>query len=343
MRMIFAAVLAAGMAVCSIAGAATLSGAGSTFAAPIYEKWAATYATKTGDKLNYQSIGSGAGIKLINAGTVEFGASDMPLAPDVLARDGLSQFPTVIGGVVPVVNIPGVAPGQLHLTGPILADIYRGIRRFWDDPVIQSYNRGVKLPHLPITVVHRSDGSGTTFIFTNYLAQVAPHWRTGPGVGVSVAWPVGIGGKGSDGVAAYVRQTPGSIGYVEYAYSLENHMTYTLMQNKAGRWVAPTAANFAASAAKARWDKAPGFDLVLTNQPGPSAWPISGATFILVRSKQTNPAVGREVLSFFDWAYKNGDPAALSLDYVPLPANVKALIRTSWRSVVGPDGRPVYP
>ena len=342
MKRLFAVALAATVAMGASASAATLSGAGSTFAAPIYEKWAESYNAVTGNKLNYQAIGSGGGIQQINAGTVDFGASDMPLNSKVLAKDGLTQFPTVIGGVVPVLNVPGIKPGELRLTGPIIADIYRGVRRFWDDPVIVSYNRGVKLPHLPITVVHRSDGSGTTFLFTTYLSENAPHWASGPGANVSVNWPVGIGGKGSDGVSAFVKQTPGSIGYVEYAYALENHMTYALLRNKAGRWVAPTAANFASAAAGAQWNKAPGFNLVLTDQPGANTWPISGATFILVRSKQANPVAGREVLAFFNWAFNKGDPAAEKLDYVPLPAGVKALIRHSWLGVTGPDGKPVY-
>jgi phosphate transport system substrate-binding protein len=342
MKRILAAAIAATIAMGSAANAAILSGAGSTFAAPIYNKWAEAYNAKTGNKMNYQSIGSGGGIKQIEAGTVDFGASDMPLSPADLEKNGLQQFPTVIGGVVPVVNLPGVKPGQLRLTGPILADIYRGIRRFWDDPVIVSFNKGVKLPHTPITVVHRSDGSGTTFIFTTFLSQMAPHWASGPGAGTAVNWPVGIGGKGSEGVSAFVKQTPGSIGYVEYAYARQNHMDYTVMQNKSGQWVSPDAVNFAAAAAGAKWTKANGFDLVLTDQPGAKTWPISGATFILMRVKQTNPAAGHEVLAFFDWSYKTGDPAAQALDYVPLPAAVKATIVKSWSTIVGPDGKPVF-
>lgn len=342
MRKLLAAAAIATVALGSAASAANLTGAGSTFAAPIYNKWAETYAVKTGNKLNYQSIGSGGGIKQVEAGTVDFGASDMPLSPEDLAKNGLQQFPTVVGGVVPVMNLPGIKPGEVHITGPILADIYRGIRKFWDDPVIASYNKGVKLPHLPITVIHRSDGSGTTFIFTTYLSQMAPHWASGPGAGTAVSWPVGLGGKGSEGVSAFVKQTPGGIGYVEYAYALQNHMTYAIMQNKAGHWVAPTAPNFAAAAAAARWTPANGFDLVLTNEPGANAWPISGATFILMHKKQANSETGHEVLAFFDWAYKNGNPAAESLDYIPLPEPVKALIRKSWLGITGPDGKPVY-
>jgi phosphate transport system substrate-binding protein len=342
MKNLFAAAIAATVAIASAASAASITGAGATFPAPIYAKWAELYKASTGNLLNYQSIGSGGGIKQIEANTVDFGASDMPLKPDVLEQNGLQQFPTVIGGVVPILNVPGITPGEVHLSGPIIADIYRGIRRFWDDPVIVSYNKGVKLPHLPITVVHRSDGSGTTFIFTTYLSEMAPHWASGPGANTSVNWPVGIGGKGNEGVAAFVKQTVGSIGYVEYAYALENHLSYALLQNKSGRWVSPTAESFAAAAAGAKWNQAPGFYLVLVNQPGAKTWPISGATFILMHKKQTNPAAAHEVLAFYDWAYKNGNAAALQLDYVPLPDGVKALIRKSWLTITGPDGKPVY-
>jgi phosphate transport system substrate-binding protein len=342
MQRFFAAAIAASIAIGSAASAASISGAGATFPAPVYAKWAELYKAATGNALNYQAIGSGGGIKQIEANTVDFGASDMPLKPEDLAKNGLQQFPTVIGGVVPVMNLPGMRPGQVHITGPILADIYRGVLRFWDDPVITSFNKGVKLPHMPITVVHRSDGSGTTFIFTTYLSQMAPHWASGPGANTSVNWPVGLGGKGNDGVAAFVKQTPYSIGYVEFAYALENHMTYALIQNKSGRWVSPTAAAFAAAAAGAKWNAAPGYYLLLINQPGANTWPISGATFILMHKKQANPQTAHEVLAFFDWAYKNGNPAAATLDYVPLPDNVKALIRKSWLAISGPDGKPVY-
>ena len=342
MNKLFAAAVFATVAFGAAANAASLSGAGATFPAPVYAKWAEEYKAKTGNALNYQAIGSGGGIKQITANTVDFGASDMPLKPDVLATDGLQQFPTVIGGVVPVMNLPGIKPGEVRITGPILADIYRGIRKFWDDPVLVSYNKGVKLPHLPITVVHRSDGSGTTFLFTSYLSMNAAHWASGPGANVSVNWPVGIGGKGNDGVAAFVKQTPGAIGYVEYAYAKQNHMTYALMRNKSGRWVAPTAEAFAASAAGAKWGAAPGYYLLLLDQPGANAWPISGATFILMHAKQANAQTGHDVLAFFDWSYKNGNPAAEGLDYVPLPEGVKGLIRKSWLKITGPDGKPVY-
>ncbi len=332
----------AAVGACTIAIAANLSGAGATFPAPVYAKWAEAYRAQTGNGLNYQAIGSGGGIRQINAGTVDFGASDKPQKPDDLAVGGLAQFPTVIGGVVPVVNIPGVAPGQLKLTGPLLADIYRGVRKNWDDPIIKSYNPGVNLPHMPITVVHRSDGSGTTFLFTSYLAMKAPNWAATVGANDAVNWPTGIGGKGNDGVAAFVRQTTGSIGYVEYAYAKQNHMTHAIMQNKAGAWVQPTAPAFAAAAAGAKWEPSKGFYLLLLDQPGAASWPITGATFILVHTKQTNAQTGHEVLAFFDWAYKNGNGAAESLDYVPMPESVKVMIRKSWTAIKGPDGKPVY-
>jgi phosphate transport system substrate-binding protein len=327
----------------SISNAATISGAGATFPAPVYAKWAEGYKAQTGTSLNYQAIGSGGGIKQINAKTVDFGASDKPLKPDDLAAGGLSMFPTVIGGVVPVMNLPGVAPGRLKLTGTQLADIYRGVIKKWNDPLLAKTNAGMALPNLPITVVHRSDGSGTTFLFTTYLSMKAAHWAQQIGGNDSVQWPTGMGGKGNDGVAAFVKQTPGAIGYVEYAYAKQNKMTYAQMQNKAGKFVDPTAESFAAAAAGAKWSSAPGFYLLLLDQPGANAWPMTGATFILVHAKQSDPDKGREVLKFFDWAYKNGDGAAAQLDYVPLPAPVKSLIRASWKKISGPDGKPIYP
>jgi phosphate transport system substrate-binding protein len=275
--------------------AANISGAGATFPAPVYAKWAEAYKAQTHNDLNYQAIGSGGGIKQIIAGTVDFGASDKPLKPDVQAANGLQQFPTVIGGVVPVMNLPGFKPGQIHLTGKVLADIYLGLIKKWNDPVIASWNKGIALPNIPITVVHRSDGSGTSFLFTTYLSMEDPKWAAGPGGNDAVNWPVGLGGKGNDGVAAFVKQTVGSIGYVEY------------------------------------------------DQPGAASWPITGATFILMHKKQTNPQAGHDVLAFFDWAYKNGDAQAAALDYVTLPAPVKALVRKSWNTIVGPSGKPVSP
>jgi len=342
-KIIGAAIGVTAAAACTVAIAASISGAGATFPAPVYAKWAEAYKAATGNVLNYQAIGSGGGIKQIEASTVDFGASDKPLTADVQAANGLVQFPTVIGGVVPVVNIPGVNAGQLHLTGPLLADIYRGVIKNWNDPTLATYNKGVKLPNLPITVVHRSDGSGTTFLYTSYLSLQAAHWKTDVGANDAVNWPTGIGGKGNDGVAAFVKQTSGSIGYVEYAYAKQNHMAYAIMQNKAGKWVAPTAENFAAAAAGAKWNAAPGFYLLLLDQPGANSWPITGATFILVHKQPANPQAVHDVLAFFDWSYKNGNPAAAQLDYVPLPDPVKALIRKSWANIKGANGKPVYP
>lgn len=340
----FAATLVAGLlAVAGTASAADISGAGATFPAPVYAKWAEAYRRETGVGLNYQAIGSGGGVKQITARTVSFGASDKPLAPAALNAAGLVQFPTVIGGVVPIVNLPGMKPGQIRLTGPLLADIYRGAIKRWDDKLIASYNPGVRLPKMPITVVHRSDGSGTTFLFTTYLTSKGPRWAKAVGAGDSVQWPTGIGGKGNDGVAAFVKQTPGSIGYVEYAFAKQNNMTYTLLLNGAGKYVAPSAASFSAAAASADWSKAPGYNLLLLNQPGAGAWPLTGATFILMHRKQANAAQGRQVLSFFDWAYRKGDPLAVSLAYVPLPAPLKAQVRRTWATqVTGADGKAVY-
>lgn len=339
--------LAAALGVALLAGTAVqagdISGAGATFPAPVYAKWAETYKAQTGTGLNYQAIGSGGGIKQIKAKTVAFGASDKPLKPEELNGAGLMQFPTVMGGVVPVVNLPGVNPGQLHLTGSVLADIYMGAITKWNDPRIAGANKGVKLPALPITVVHRSDGSGTSFLFTSYLSMKSPAWQSKVGASDSVQWPVGLGGKGNDGVSAFVKQTIGAIGYVEYAYAKQNKATYVLVQNKAGQFPAPTAANFAAAAAGADWAKAPGNYLLLLDEPGAKSWPITGATFILVYKKQDDAAQGQSVLKFFDWAYKNGDGAAGALDYVPMPASVKAMMRKQWAAMVkGPDGKPVY-
>jgi phosphate transport system substrate-binding protein len=336
-----AAIAAVAAVAAGAAQAADISGAGATFPAPVYAKWAEMYRAQTGNRLNYQAIGSGGGVRQITAGTVDFGATDKPLKPDDLATNGFIMFPTVIGGVVPVMNLPGVRSGQVKLTGPILSDIYRGVIKRWDHPVLKAHNPGLELPALPITVVHRSDGSGTTFLFTSYLAMKAAHWATDVGANDSVKWPTGIGGKGNDGVAAYVRQTPGAIGYVEYAFAKQNGLTYGLLQNKAGKFVAPDDSNFAAAAAGAKWQSAPGFYLLLLDQPAETAWPITGATFILVRAKQDDAAKGREVLAFFDWAYRTGDASAQQLDYVPMPAAVKDMVRKSWGKVRGPDGKPV--
>ena len=327
---------------CQVAVAADISGAGATFPAPVYQKWAEVYKGATGNQLNYQAIGSGGGIKQIEAKTVDFGASDKPLKPDDLSANGLQQFPTVVGGIVPVVHLEGIAPGGIKLTGGMLSDIYRGGIAYWDDPHLTAINPGVKLPHEKITVVHRSDGSGTSFLFSSYLSLVGPSWAKNVGASDSPNWPTGIGGKGNDGVAALVRQTEGAIGYVEYAYAKQNKMVYATMQNASGKWVAPTAENFAAAAAGAKWSTAPGFYLLLLNQPGANSWPITGATFILMHKAQANAAAGHNVLAFFDWAYKNGNPQAAGLDYVPLPDTVKALIRKSW-STIQAGGKPVYP
>ena len=320
-----------------------ISGAGATFPAPLYAKWAQAYQQQTGSNLNYQAIGSGGGIKQIKAKTVDFGASDKPLKPQELDQAGLYQFPTVMGGVVPIMNLPGIQPGQLHLNGPVLASIFLGAVTKWNDPQIAALNPGVALPNLPITVVHRSDGSGTSFLFTSYLSMVSPAFQQKVGASDAVQWPTGLGGKGNDGVAAFVKQTAGSIGYVEFAYATQNKMTYADLQAHDGAFVAPTAQGFAAAAAGADWTKAPGNYLLLLNQPGASAWPITGATFILIYKRQSDPAKAKAVLSFFDWAYKTGDAAASGLDYVPLPADVKALVRKQWSGVTGPDGKPVYP
>jgi phosphate transport system substrate-binding protein len=335
-----AAVLAAGV---SVASAAEISGAGATFPYPLYAKWADTYKKETGIGLNYQSIGSGGGIKQIQQKTVTFGASDMPLEPKQLSASGLVQFPTVVGGDVPVVNLNGVKAGDLALDGPTLASIFLGKIAKWDDPAIQKLNPKVKLPSSAIAVVHRSDGSGTTFIFTNYLSKVSPDWSDNVGASTSVQWPVGIGAKGNEGVANNVIQTKGAIGYVEYAYAKENNMTSVNMINKDGKSVAPDAAAFQAAAAHADWEKADSYYVILTDQPGPSSWPIAGATFILMYKQPANVGDTASALKFFDWAYSQGGKMAQDLDYVPLPENVVDSIRAMWAAQIKtPDGKPVY-
>jgi phosphate transport system substrate-binding protein len=332
--------LAAGAAV--PAAATDISGAGATFPYPVYAKWAEAYKAKTGIALNYQSIGSGGGIKQIEAKTVDFGASDKPLEPKELDANGLLQFPMVMGGVVPVVNVEGIGPGQVKLTGAVLADIYLGKLKKWDDPAIKALNPGLKLPDRAISVVHRSDGSGTTFIFTHYLSEVSPEWKQKVGEEASVAWPVGVGGKGNEGVASYASRINGAIGYVEYAYALQNKLAYVLMQNKVGKFAKPSAESFQAAAANADWAKAPGFYLLLTNQPGADSWPITGATFILVYKNPPNPEATHTVLQFFDWAYHNGGPLASQLDYVPMPETVVKLVEDTWRKQITAGGRPVW-
>ena len=322
--------------------AAEISGAGATFPYPVYAKWAEAYAAKTGLKMNYQSIGSGGGIKQIIAKTVDFGASDMPLKPADLEKDGLTQFPMVMGGVVPVINVPGIAAGQLKLDGKVLADIYLGKIAKWNDPAIAALNPGLKLPELAIAPVYRSDGSGTTFIFTHYLSDVSPEWKDKVGENTSVQFPSGIGGKGNEGVSAMASRTVGAIGYVEYAYAKQNKLTYALLRNKDGEFVSPASAAFRAAAANADWSKTQDFYLLLTNQPGKDSWPITGATFILLHKQQSKPEVAREVINFFDWAYQNGGKLADDLDYVPMPENVVKLVEQSWRQIKGPDGKAVW-
>ncbi len=335
--------LTASIATTGVAAAGEMTGAGSTFAYPIYAKWAEAYKASSGLSLNYQSIGSGGGIKQIEARTVDFGASDMPLTPEVLSKNGLTQFPTVIGGVVPVVNIPGVEPGKMHLDGKVLADIYMGKVVNWNNPEIAALNKGMRLPDMHISVVHRSDGSGTTFIFTNYLIKVSEEWKNKIGCDTSVAWPAGVGGKGNEGVSSFVRQIKGSIGYVEYAYAKQNKMSYVLMKNRDGYYVPPFSANIQAAASGADWEHAPGFYEILTNEPGKASWPITGATFILMHTSNDKPANAKTVLSFFDWSYKNGGKLAEQLDYVPLPKSVTDLIEKSWTlNIKDTAGKPIW-
>lgn len=316
-----------------------VTGAGATFPAPIYAKWAAAYHKATGAKVNYQSVGSGAGIQQIKAKTVAFGASDKPLTDEELAAAGLMQFPAVIGGVVPVVNVRGIAPGQLKLTGQVLGDIYLGKVTKWNDAAIAALNPGLALPAAAIAPVRRADGSGTSFIFTNYLSKVNAQWKAQVGEGTAVNWPTGAGGKGNEGVAAFVQRLPGAIGYVEYAYAKQNKMSHVLLKNKDGQYVAPDDATFQAAAAGAQWDKT--FFQILTDQPGKSSWPITGATFILMRQVQDKPADAEATLKFFDWAYTHGDAEAAALDYVTLPASVKTLVRQRWTQIKDTSGKSV--
>ncbi len=335
-----AAIVAASV---SYAWAGDISGAGATFPYPIYAKWADTYKTDTGNGLNYQSIGSGGGIKQIKAKTVTFGASDMPLEPKDVTAAGLVQFPTVVGGDVPVVNLDGVGADQLVLDGPTLADIFLGKIAKWDDPAIAKLNPNVKLPSQAIVIVHRSDGSGTTFIFTNYLSKVSPEWQSKVGASTAVEWPVGIGSKGNEGVANNVGQTKGAIGYVEYAYALQNKMASVDMMNLDGKRVQPNAAAFQAAAANADWAKSDHYYVILTNQPGADTWPIAGATFILMYQHPDDVAAAGDALKIFAWAYANGSKAAEALDYVPLPAAVVAQIEKTWATqILRPDGKPVF-
>jgi phosphate transport system substrate-binding protein len=311
--------------------AAEMTGAGASFPAPIYAKWAEAYHKATGNRVNYQSIGSSGGIRQIQAKTVDFGASDAPMKPEDLSKHGLMQFPTVIGGVVPVVNVPGIKPGELKLTGQVLGDIYLGTIKKWNDKAIAALNPGLKLPDTAIGVVRRADGSGTTFIFTNYLSKVNEEWKKKVGEGTAVSWPTGLGGKGNEGVAAFVQRVPGAIGYVEYAYAKQNKLPHVAMQNAESQFVQPDDQSFSAAAAGADWTKGAFYE-ILTNTPGKQSWPITGATFILVHTQPEKPQQIAEVLKFFDWAYAQGDKSALELDYVPMPDSVVKQVQTAWAS-----------
>jgi phosphate transport system substrate-binding protein len=334
-----------GFAALTIASAASaqITGAGSTFAYPIFAKWAEAYKAANGTSLNYQSIGSGGGIKQIKAKTVDFGASDMPLKPEELESAGLMQFPAIMGGVVPVLNVEGIKPGQLRLTGEVLANIYLGKIKKWNAPEIAQLNPGVKLPGTSITPVYRSDGSGTTFLFTDYLSKVNADFKGTVGSGTAVKWRTGIGGKGNEGVAANVQRIRNSIGYVEYAYAKRNNIVHAQLRNRDGQFVQPEEASFQAAAAGAEWAKIPGFGVVLTDQPGKGTWPIAGATFVLMHKVQADPAKGAEVLKFFDWSFKNGDKMASELDYVAMPDPVVKLIQDAWKAQLkGASGQPLW-
>jgi phosphate transport system substrate-binding protein len=325
------------------ASAADISGAGATFPYPVYAKWADAYKKETGAGLNYQSIGSGGGIKQIKARTVTFGATDAPLKGDELEKDGLVQFPMVMGGIVPVVNLEGVKPGELVIDGPTLARIFLGEIKKWDDPAFQKLNPSAKLPSQAIAIVHRSDGSGTTFNFAYYLAEISPEWKAKVGVNTALQWPGGIGAKGNEGVANNVANTKGSIGYVEYAYAKQNKLTYAKMVNKAGKTVEPTAATFQAAAASADWKSQPGFGVILANQPGDTTWPMTAATWILIHKKPQDPTAAGEALKFFAWAFAKGGKMAEELDYVPMPANVVKGIEATWAAEIkDASGKPLY-
>ena len=331
MKHFFVSIALAATAFSASAQNANITGAGATFPYPIYAKWAELYKAASGVGLNYQSVGSGAGIKQIKAKTVDFGASDMPLAANELNAAGLFQFPAVMGGVVPIVNLDGIAPGQLKLSGAIIADIYMGKITKWNAPQIAALNPGVKLPASDITVVRRADSSGTSFLWTDYLSKVSPAWKSTIGAGTTVKWAVGVGGKGNEGVAANVQRIKGGIGYVEWAYAKKNKMAHTQLQGADGAWLQPSDDAFKAAAAGANWKGTPGFAVILTNQAGKGAWPVTGASYILVHKDQP-AAKGQQVLKFFDWAYKNGAPSAAELDYVPMPAEVTKLVQDAWRA-----------
>ncbi len=325
------------------ASAGEITGAGATFPYPVYSKWAEAYKTQKDISLNYQSIGSGGGIKQIEAKTVDFGASDMPLKPEKLKEDGLVQWPMIMGGVVPVVNIQGIKAGEIKLTGVVLANIFLGTIKKWNDKAIVALNKGVKLPAQDIAVVHRSDGSGTTFLFTNYLMKVSKDWADKVGNNTAVEWPVGIGGKGNEGVANFTAQTPGSIGYVEYAYALQNKLAYCQLASHDGGFLSPSSATFQSAAAHADWKNAPGFYLVLTDQSGKESWPITGASFILMHTTQENPDKAKAALEFFAWCYANGQKLAEELDYVPIPQAIIDLVEKTWADQIKTqDGKMVY-
>ncbi|MDR2260704.1 MAG: phosphate ABC transporter substrate-binding protein PstS [Azoarcus sp.] len=320
-------------------GTRDVTGAGASFPAPLYTKWAAQYHQATGNRINYQSVGSSAGLKQVEAKTVDFGASDAPLSDEDLQKKGLVQFPTVVGGIVPVVNLTGVKPGALRLDGKTLGDIYLGKILRWNDPALAALNPGLALPDEAIAVVRRADGSGTSFAFTHYLSAVNAEWKEKVGAGTAVNWPTGLGGKGNEGVAAFVKRLAGSIGYVEFAYAHRNGLAHAQLQNSAGRFVQPSQASFKAAALGADWKKS--FHQILTNQPGEEAWPITSATFILMHKTQDKPAQAVASLAFFSWAYKNGDALAEGLDYVPMPREVKTVIADSWKKIVDTAGKPV--
>lgn len=326
------------------ASALTITGAGATFPYPIYTRWAQLYQSESDVKINYQAIGSGGGIKQIQAKTVNFGASDKPLPTSELKKSGLIQFPTVIGAVVPVVNIPGIQPGQLNLSGELLADIYLGKIKKWDDPAIKALNINLPLPDQNISVVHRADGSGTTFLFTAYLSKISNAWKEQVGNDVAIDWPTGIGGKGNEGVAAYVQRIKGAIGYVEFAYTQRNQLSYVKLQNRAGHFVVPSMESFKAAAANANWQSVSDFSMILIDEPGDNSWPIIGATFILMHTVQTKPEQGKEVLHFFNWAYHHGQAVALQLDYIPLPDSAIKLIENEWKNQIkDQNGKNIWP
>lgn len=336
-------------ALCAVTGlvgavsgyAVTVNGAGASFPAPVYRPWTYLYKKASGTQINYQSVGSGAGIRQIKAKTVDFGASDKPLEEKELNESGLVQFPMLMGGVVAVVNIPGIKSGELKLSGPVLADIYLNKITKWDDDAIKKLNPDLKLPSMPITVVHRSDGSGTTWIFTNYLTKVSEGWKNGPGNGKAVKWPCGIGGQKNPGVANNVKKSRGSIGYVEYTYATEAKMSVVKLQNKAGKFVEPSMETFTAAGASADWKNAPGYYMVLTDQPGDKSWPITGVTYILVYKEQADAAKATEMFKYFDWCYSSGAAVAQKLNYVPIPENVIKMVKEMWKTTIKADGKPI--